>query len=158
MTTTQTPEETFDAFVHGRLAENAWTHEAHLITCWVALRDRTPAETLAFLRDAIQAHNCGIGIANTATSGYHETLTVYYVTAVSQAAAPTVEELFAHPQCSRTAALDYWSKDVLFSSEARLGWVAPNLAELPWPPNSIRLQPASRRRIVDVPGTWTIAD
>ena len=123
--------------MNGRLGKDEWTHEAHLITAWVALRDRSPAETLAFLRHAIQTHNCGIGIRNTDTSGYHETLTVYYVTAVANAIADgtaTIEELFEVPTCGRTAALDYWSKDVLFGTEARLGWVAPNLGELPWAP------------------------
>lgn len=124
----------FDDFVNGRLPKDAWTHEAHLITCWVALQDRTPAETLAFLRDAIQTHNCGIGIRNTDTSGYHETLTVYYVTAVTQAAPPTIEELFEIPSCGRKAALDHWSRGVLFGAEARVGWVEPDIAALPWEP------------------------
>lgn len=123
----------FDDFVNGRLAKDAWTHEAHLITCWVALQERTPAETLAFLRQAIQTHNCGIGIRNTDTSGYHETLTVYYVTAVAQAAAPTIEDLFEVPSCGRTAALEHWSRDVLFGTQARLAWVEPDIAPLPWP-------------------------
>ena len=133
-TATFTPDEMFDAFVNGRLPKDAWTHEAHLITCWVALRDRSPAETLAFLRHAIQTHNCGIGIRNTETSGYHETLTVYYVTAVAQAAAPTLDELYKVPTCGRDAPLSYWSRDVLFSTEARLGYVEPDLAPLPWQP------------------------
>jgi len=123
----------FDAFVNGRLAKDAWTHEAHLITCWVALQDRTPSETLAFLRDAIQTHNCGIGIRNTETSGYHETLTVYYITAVAQAAAPTLDDLYAAPSCGRKAPLDHWSRELLFSTDARLGWLEPDKAPLPWP-------------------------
>jgi hypothetical protein len=124
----------FDDFVNGRLPKDAWTHEAHLITCWVALQDRTPAETLAFLRDAIQTHNCGIGIRNTDTSGYHETLTVYYVTAVAHAAAPSIEELFEIPSCGRKAALDHWSRGALFGVEARVGWVDPDISALPWEP------------------------
>jgi hypothetical protein len=134
MATVLSPEAMFDAFVNGRLGKGEWTHEAHLITCWVALKDRSPSETLAFLRNAIQTHNCGIGIQNTATMGYHETLTVYYVTAVAQAAAATLEELYDVATCGRDAPLQYWSREVLFSTEARLGWVEPDLAELPWQP------------------------
>lgn len=140
-----TPEETFEAFINGRLPKDAWTHEAHLITAYVSLRDRSPEETLDFLRDAIQTHNCGIGISNTETSGYHETLTRYYVTAVWQALSDsatnagsaerdvTVDDVFAHRFCDRTAPLTYWSHDLLFSVGARLGWVAPDLGETPWP-------------------------
>ncbi len=132
----QSPEQIFDDFINGRLAKDEWTHEAHLITCWVALQERTPAETLAFLRVAIQTHNCGIGIRNTDTSGYHETLTRFYVTAVSEAMAAGATELDAvleAPSCGREAPLAYWTRDVLFSSEARLGWVEPDVAETPWP-------------------------
>lgn len=125
-------EQTFDDFVNGRLPLDAWTHEAHLITCWVALQTRTPAETLAFLRDAIQTHNCGIGIPNTDTEGYHETLTVYYVAAVAAAGAPDPDALDAVASCGRTAPLEYWSRDRLFSIEARQGWLEPDLAQLPW--------------------------
>jgi len=131
-----TPDETFDAFVNGRLPKDAWTHEAHLITAWVALRDRSAEQTLVFLRDAIQTHNCGIGIRNTETSGYHETLTRYYVTAVDQAIGDGVgslEELFAYPTCARTAALSFWSREVLFGTAARMGWVEPDLQPTPWP-------------------------
>lgn len=131
----QTAHAVFDDFVNGRLPKDAWTHEAHLITCWVALQDRSPAETLAFLREAIQTHNCGIGIRNTDTSGYHETLTVYYVTAVFQANAATLDELYAVPSCGRKAPLDHWSRDILFGADARLGWIEPDLSPLRWLPH-----------------------
>lgn len=122
----------FDAFINGRLGRDQWTHEAHLITCWVALRDRTPAEALPFLRDSIKTHNCGIGIQNTSTMGYHETLTQFYVVAVAKANAATPEELFDIPTCGRTAASEYWSREVLFSPDARADWVEPDRAPLPW--------------------------
>ncbi len=122
----------FDNFVNGRLDKGAWTHEAHLITCWVALRDRSPAEALTFLRDAIQTHNCGVSIRNSDIGGYHETLTVYYVTAVAEAASPTIEALFDVPSCGRDAALGHWSREILFGTKARLGWIEPDIAPLPW--------------------------
>lgn len=128
------PDAMFDAFVNGRLPRDAWTHEAHLITCWVALQDRTPQQTLRFLRDAIQTHNCGIGIRNTETSGYHETLTVYYITAMANSSATTLEAVMKEPGCGRDAPLEHWSRELLFGTRARLGWVAPDLAPLPWEP------------------------
>jgi len=129
-----TPEEMFDRFVDGLLPKDSWTHEAHLITCWVALRDRTPAETLAFLRHSIMTHNCGIGIRNTETGGYHESLTVYYVTAVHHADAATLDDLYATPSCGRQAPLNHWTRERLFGTEARLAWVTPDVRELPWTP------------------------
>jgi len=129
---TLTPEETFDEFINGRLSKGEWTHEAHLITCWVTLRDRSPAEALPFLRDSITTHNCGVGTPNTDTSGYHETLTVYYIGAVHQAAAATLDDLYAAPSCNRTAPLTHWNHDTLWSVPARLDFVAPDRAPLPW--------------------------
>ncbi len=131
---TRTPSQAFDAFVSGTLAKGDWTHEAHLITCWVALQSRTPGQTLTFLRKAITDHNCGLGIENSATSGYHETLTAYYVNAVAGAGAATVEDVFDHPSCSRTAPLQHWSKEVLFSARARSAWVEPDLLSLGFQP------------------------
>ncbi|MEM7093829.1 MAG: hypothetical protein AAF567_12565 [Actinomycetota bacterium] len=130
----RTEQEIFDDFVNGRLGKDEWTHDAHLITCFVALQDRSPVETLAYLRDAIQTHNCGIGIRNTDTMGYHETLTRYYVTAVAQAMGvePTLDHVMSDPHCSRTAPLDFWSRERLFSVGARLGWLEPEHAT-PWP-------------------------
>lgn len=122
--------EMFDDFIHGRLAHGEWTHEAHLITCWVTLQDREPAEAIDYLRASIKAHNCGTGVANTDTSGYHETLTRYYVHAVSQAAASAPEDLFADPTCDRKAPLNHWSKELLFSTQARLNWTEPDLQQL----------------------------
>jgi len=129
---TLTPEAMFDEFINGRLSKGEWTHEAHLITCWVTLRDRSPSEALSFLRDSIKAHNCGIGTINSETSGYHETISVYYVGAIHEAAAATLDELLALPSCDRTAPLAYWNSDTLWSVAARLDFVVPDLAPLPW--------------------------
>lgn len=117
--------EVYDDFINGRLGKDEWTHEAHLITCWMALQTRSVDEAVSHLRESITTHNCGVGTANTAYSGYHETLTVYYVNAVDAVGAAIPEALFDEPTCSREAPLDHWDKETLFSPEARLNWVAP---------------------------------
>lgn len=130
----RTHVETYEAFINGRLGKDEWTHEAHLITGWMALQQMSPDEALAHLRDSIKAHNCGIGIQNTEYSGYHETLTVYYVTAIAAAAAESPEALFDDPTTTSTAPLAFWTKDRLMSVEARLEWLEPDVAALPWSP------------------------
>jgi hypothetical protein len=114
------------------LPKPAWTHEAHLIVCWATLRQSSVAEAIDHLRGAIRAYNEATNTPNTDTGGYHETITRYYVGAVAHAAVGSVDELVTHPLCSRTAALDFWSKDRLMSVEGRLGWVEPDLAPLPF--------------------------
>lgn len=126
-----THDDIFERFVNGRLSKSEWTHEAHLITCWVTLQDRTPPETVDFLRAAITAHNCGVGTVNSDTSGYHETLTAYYVAAVAAANAATPEQLNDVASCSRVGPLEHWTRERLYSTEARLGWLDPDRKPLP---------------------------
>ena len=138
----RTNEETYNAFINGKLSKGEWTHEAHLVTGWMALQKMSATDALSHLRDSIKAHNCGIGIQNTDHSGYHETLTVYYVTAIAATDAASPDELFDDPTLSSTAPLTFWNKDTLMSVEARLGWMAPDREALPWDP--VGQAPSSR--------------
>jgi len=138
----RTHEETYDAFINGKLTKGEWTHEAHLVTGWMALQKMSATDALSYLRDSIRAHNCGIGIQNTDNSGYHETLTVYYVTAIAAANAASPDALFDDPTTSSTAPLTFWNKDTLMSVDARLGWLAPDREALPWDP--VGQTPSSR--------------
>ena len=121
-----------DEFERLRLPKPQWTHEAHLVVCRATLQGLDPAGALAHLRGAIRAYNDATGVANTDTSGYHETLTAYYVGAVDAAAPLSLDGLLAHPACTRTAPLTHWSRARLFSVEARRAWVEPDLEPLGW--------------------------
>ena len=74
------------------------------------------------------------------TSGYHETLTVFYVKVidafVSADASPdqeadTLERRLLEAVGDRELPLRYYSRECLFSTEARRQWVAPDLQPLP---------------------------
>jgi len=127
----RTHVEMYDDFINGRLGKDEWTHEAHLIACWMTLKGRTVDEAIEHLRESITAHNCGVGTANTEYSGYHHTITVYYVTAIAALNAATPEDLFNEETCNREAPLRHWDRDTLFSPKARLSYVDPTLARLP---------------------------
>lgn len=123
----------FESFLDLTLPRDGWTHEAHLVVCRVALASRTPEETVDLLRHAIRAYNEATGVENTTSSGYHETLTRYYVGAVASTGTTTLDEVLVAPRCATAAPLTYWTRAVLFGPEARAGWVEPDLAPLPWP-------------------------
>lgn len=125
-------ERLYEAFLDHSLPKPAWTHEAHLTVCWCALRARPRAEVLAHLRATIRTYNEATGVANTATDGYHETITRYYVRAVDHLAAASVEQVLAAQLCDRSAPLGFWSRELLFDPSARAAWVPPDLASLPW--------------------------
>jgi hypothetical protein len=127
-----------EAFCDCTLPKPEWTHEAHLrVGLWHLLR-YPPAEALDRLRDGIRRYNVACGVANTATSGYHESITRFYVWVIAQFLATAnqrlspdelVEEL-VRKLGDRDLPLHYWSRDRLFSAEARLGWAEPDIRPL----------------------------
>lgn len=127
------------AFIDGTLPRAAWTHEAHLrVGLWHCWRF-APDEALALLRTRIRALNVRHGVANTETAGYHETITRVYVAVIADFLAHAdprrgidalADELLAR-HADRLLPLRYYSRERLFSADARLGWVPPDLAPLP---------------------------
>lgn len=124
----------FEQFTDLTLPAQQWDHDAHLTVCWVALDRLDTAAALRLLRAAIRRYNVSTGVTNSATGGYHETLTCYYVGAVAASSASTIDEVFAAEPCRRDAPLRFWSRELLFSRTARARWTEPDLAELPWDP------------------------
>lgn len=126
------------AFEAGRLAKERWTHAAHILggAWYVHALGREAA--LTHMRQRIRAFNESVGGKNTDTSGYHETITVFWIRLLAL-------ELVANPQPDRatfvTQAVEhfapqrdiftrYYSFDVLKSTDARRAWIAPDLQPL----------------------------
>ena len=117
-----------------------WTHEAHLGTCaWIVLErpDLLPERDLP---DLIRRYNVSVGGVNDETQGYHETITQLFIRGVrlnlagsegQGSLADRVNLLLLSPQGRREWPLRFYSRERLFSVEARLGWVEPDLAALP---------------------------
>jgi len=118
-----------------------WTHMAHCATTIYLLR-RQPARDLA--RDMpgiIRRYNEAIGVTNSATSGYHETLTQFYLRAIGDllaglpdgtGLAASVAALKASPLAAREYVFGFYSRAHLFTPTARATWVEPDLAPLPF--------------------------
>lgn len=112
-----------------------WTHEAHLAaTTWLVV-ERPDIDLDAGLRGIISSYNESVGGVNDATQGYHHTITCCFLAAVrahvretkGQGLAARVNALLLSPRGQRDWPLRYYSRERLFSVEARLGWVAPDL-------------------------------
>ncbi|MCP5025386.1 MAG: hypothetical protein GY929_03800 [Actinomycetia bacterium] len=128
----QTAAATYAAFRSRTLPKPQWTHEAHLAVCWTVLQTESPAEALEDLRVAISSYNESTNTPNTDSSGYHETLTRYFIAAVAQHRGRPLSDVLGSAECSRQAPAAHWSGDVLYRAEVRLGWMPPHLAPLPW--------------------------
>ena len=121
------------------LAKAEWTHAAHLtVGAWHV--DRYGAvEALGLLRDGIRRLNESHGNVNSATDGYHETITAAYVTLLAaylESCPPDVpldacvERLLGGPLAARDMLFTFYSRERLQSVEARARWIEPDLAPL----------------------------
>ena len=80
----QAVEDIVHRFRARTLPREAWTHQAHLaVGLWHVLRHGEDA-ALAMLRDGIRAYNEAVGVPNSDTRGYHETVTRYYAWAAAR--------------------------------------------------------------------------
>ena len=116
-----------------------WTHEAHLAACLYIILERSDIVPERDLPGIIRRFNESVGGVNDHTQGYHETITLLYIRGVrrflarTDAALPLVEKvnaLLLAEEGRRSWPLRFYSRERLFSIEARLGWVEPDLAPL----------------------------
>jgi hypothetical protein len=122
------------------LARADWTHEAHLAACLWILVERPDILPERDLPDIIRRFNESVGGVNDETQGYHETITQCFILgarlALARMPADTrldekVNALLLAPEGERDWPLRFYSRARLFSIEARLGFVAPDLQPLP---------------------------
>lgn len=125
------------------LSKSEWTHEAHLtIGLYYCLRFPF-GEVLNCLRSRIRWLNELHGIPNNDTSGYHETLTVFWLMTIKKflkiSRHYNIADLANHliEICGdRQLPLRYYSRELLFSAIARRHHVLPDLDRFSFSLNS----------------------
>lgn len=130
-------DEAFQAFVaaweQGTLPRAQWSHAAH-VSIGACYTVRHGDGALAKVREGIRRYNDAVGTANTATSGYHETLTRFWTGVIAEAVAGFADERQAARHAVTVFGQDrdrprrYYSFDVVRSVEARRTWIAPDLS------------------------------
>ena len=121
------------------LPKSEWTHAAHFAAGLWLLKHRGPG-AMREMAPLIMAYNEATGVANTDSSGYHETITLASLRAahswlVNRPDAPlhvVHGEMLATPIGRSDWVFRYWSRPLLFSVRARKSWVEPDLAPLPF--------------------------
>ena len=121
-------------FEHCTLPESEWTHLAHVRVAWLYLSHESPDAALRKICDGILRYNTEVLHR---PEKYSETVTVAFVHVVLarmqpaepwNAFAASIDDLL-DPQ--KPVLLNYYSKDRLFSDEARNYFIEPDLMELP---------------------------
>jgi hypothetical protein len=122
--------------IYRSLPKVEWTHAAHFAATFWLLRHRADWTLSERMPPLIRAYNEATGVANTETTGYHETITqasIAAARAVLTSHSPdrplheVVDALMAGPLGRSDWPLAFWSKAWLFSAEARRAWVEPDL-------------------------------
>ena len=127
-------------FAAAAIPATEWTHQTHLtIGAWHVARFGADAG-LDRLRAGIRRLNAAHGTIDSDTRGYHETITRAYVRLLAaflrarplgEVVSASVAALLASPLAARDVLARHYSKALLFSVEARRGWVEPDLEPLP---------------------------
>ncbi len=145
MTTYYSDDDAIDRLGRGLLDRSLpkaeWTHAAHFTATLWLMRRHPEMDLPREMPGIIRAYNVASGGENTDTAGYHETITQASLRAARAflAARPvgeplheTVDALMASELGKPGWLMEYWTKDVLFSVEARREWVEPDLRQLPF--------------------------
>jgi hypothetical protein len=116
-----------------------WTHAAHFAAAmWVLTHANLVAER--DMPTVIRRYNEATGTRNTDTTGYHETITLASIRVARSflsdrtdaGRAEALRELLASPFGRSDWLLAYYSRERLFSVEARRRWLEPDLSPLPF--------------------------
>jgi hypothetical protein len=134
-----------DQFERGTLPKAMWTHGAHLCVGAWYLMTFPEEEAIERVRRGIQHYNECVGTANTADSGYHETLTRFWLKIIvgqvsglppaggrltAQEKLKVIRGVVEKFGCQRDLFKCYYSFDVVASREARARWVAPDRMDI----------------------------
>lgn len=123
------------------LPRSRWTHGAHLAVAAALIEEAQGSLPLREMAALVRAYNEATGVPNTDREGYHQTITEASLRAVAHflsglpeglALAGKCNHLQSSPLADKHWPLRYWSREALFSPEARRAWMPPNLLPLPF--------------------------
>jgi hypothetical protein len=125
-------------FESAAIPSDHWTHRDHVRVAFLYLRDGLFDDALIRIRRGIQELNRANGILDSSTSGYHETVTVAWARIIASTIGTQklVHDFdafeIANPHLLTKGLLrKYYTRDRLFSTEARSTFVDADISPLP---------------------------
>jgi len=122
------------SFETATISRDAWTHAEHLVVALYYLTHRSYDEAYVKMRSGIMKLLVnGFGVNLDAEMPYHDTISVFWLRAVAAFSGERVAvssgegttELIA--RYDKHLPLEYYSREVLFSDDARARFVEPDL-------------------------------
>lgn len=112
-----------------------WTHPAHLVFATALIFHEGLGRAEAAAPRLIRAYNESVGGVNDDTQGYHHTITIFFLRAIAgfielfaaEGPGACATRLLASPLAAPDYPLRFYSRERLFSVDARRGWVAGDL-------------------------------
>ncbi len=131
-------EDLIKQFTAHTLPAEKWTHQAHLTVAFWHLFTFSIEDATCYLRSGIINYNKSTGTQNTPSSGYHETITLFWIKTIYDyqrrySSKPLLESCNAFLEsefADKHYIFSFYSQDTLFTSKARAFWVEPNLQAL----------------------------
>lgn len=126
-------ERLIEAFEERTLPKDEWTHAAHLTVGLYYCLNCPFALARNLMRDGIHWLNDAHGTPNTERSGYHETLTVFWLLTIEEFVGKSNCGCLAElangltKSCDAKLPLRFYSRELLFSPAARAAYVEPDL-------------------------------
>jgi len=126
------------AFENCSLPFEEWTHRAHIRVAYLYASESGLASAIDRMRAGIKAYNKATDTPEAIDRGYHETITVAFMTlvyAANQQTGPhgsSAEFCDAHPELlSKQTLRRFYSREQVMTMQAKSEFVAPDLRPLP---------------------------
>lgn len=136
-------EALIDSFERCVLPRSQWTQAAHLTVALWYLTHHPKSVAICLIREGIQRYNAAMGIVQTKESGYHETITLFWIEIVAYfrvdhfLTKKSVNDSILSQMNMLLQQYDnpdfmfqYYSRDRLMSWEARTTWQNPDLKSI----------------------------
>jgi len=128
-------EALYAAFCARTLPKPHWTHAAHIVAAARLIREEGLASARTRMPELIRGYNLSNGVMNTNTSGYHETLTQFFLgeidafleTRTEAALDAVIAALLASPIARQDYPMRFYEPETLLSPIARRRWIRPDL-------------------------------
>ncbi len=125
-------------FENRTLLIDEWTHQKHIIAAVWYLMNYPKEKAYSIFRTNIIEYNNSVGTPNSSMRGYHETITWFWLSEIEKliherkygTVSQACENILKSELSNSQYILNYYSREFLFSTEARKNILMPDLNPL----------------------------